>query len=103
VLLAGVEAADALGQCAFVEQLLRVFWSNFPAPERLVLATVADRRCPRLALLSADQASDATPCAVAWRRSETLSEQVQLGLAATPVEDVILHWQTDERITWRAL
>ncbi len=103
VLLAGVEAADALGQCAFVEQLLRVFWSNFPAPERLVLATVADRRCPRLALLSADQASDVTPCAVAWRRSETLSEQVPLGLAATPVEDVILHWQTDERIAWRAL
>ena len=103
VLLAGVEAADALGQRAFVEQVLRVFWNNVPPMERLVLASVADRRCPRLALLSADQASHATPCAVAWRRSETLSEQVPLGLAATPVEDVILHWQTDKRIAWRAL
>ena len=57
--------------------------------------------CPTVAdhdsrLLSAEQARDASPCAVAWRRTETMSEQVELGLAATPFEDVILHWQAED-------
>jgi glycosyltransferase involved in cell wall biosynthesis len=101
VLLADAQAADTIAQQSFVEQLIRIFWGNFDL-SRLVLASISNRRGPRLAPLTASEAADATPCAVAWRRGPEDSQQVSLKQAATLFEDIVLNWQTEGPITWRA-
>ncbi len=102
VLLAGVRAAEALCRCTFVEQLIRVFWSNVDL-SRLVLAVKPGRRGPRLGLLTAADVLEAAPCAVAWRRKEEEDScNVDLGDTESPLEDVILRWQLDGPVTWRA-
>jgi glycosyltransferase involved in cell wall biosynthesis len=102
VMLAGVGVGEALEGCAFVEQVIRLFWGNANL-SRLVLASAPYQRIPRLRLLSARDAVDATPHAVAWRRCVNESYKVDIGTAGTPIEDVIMRWQTDSAIEWRAL
>jgi glycosyltransferase involved in cell wall biosynthesis len=102
VLLAGVGVADALGGCAFVEQVIRLFWGHADL-SRLVLASAPDQRGPRLRLLSACDVVDAIPHAVAWRRGESESYKVDIGVTGTPIEDIIMRWQADSAIEWRAL
>lgn len=102
VLLAGSQAADTLTQRPFVEQLTRIFWGNFNL-SRIVLASVSGRRGPRLAPLTASEATDATPCAIAWRRRSEGPQQVSLEQANTLLEDIILSWQTEGPITWRSI
>jgi glycosyltransferase involved in cell wall biosynthesis/SAM-dependent methyltransferase len=101
VLIAEPGSAETLSRSTFAEQLIRVFWSNYML-SHFVLAQAHDRRGPRLGLLTAEQAAGSAPCAVAWRRREEVYSQVELGVANTPVEDLILHWQTDGPIGWRA-
>ncbi len=102
VLLAGTGLAQALGQAAFVEQVIRLFWSSIDL-SRFVLASVPSLKGPRLRILNRSEAANAVPLAVVWRRDEGDSYEVDLGVAATPIEDVIMRWQTDGHVEWRSL
>jgi glycosyltransferase involved in cell wall biosynthesis len=101
VVLAGVGVAEALHRKTFVEQIIRLFWADVEL-SRLVLAVVPGRRGPRFGLLTENEAVQASPCAVAWRREESESHQVELGITGTPIEDLIMQWQVQGAIEWRS-
>ena len=102
VLAANASVADGLRRSTFVEQIIRLFWSNVTLT-RLVIATVSGRQGPRLALLTESEAARAIPCAVAWRRQLDVSSEVIVGDAGDFLEDIILHWQVEGPITWRTV
>jgi glycosyltransferase involved in cell wall biosynthesis len=102
VLLTGTRAASALCSPGAVEQLIRIFWSNYQLPH-FVLGQVAQRRGPRLGLLSPEEVAGAAPLAVAWRRTARQSIKIETGAAETLLEDILLHWLTEGAVTWRAL
>lgn len=102
VLLSGFSLVEALNEGAFVEQVIRLFWGNVDL-SRLVLASVPGRKGPRLSLLAGPEVVDAVPRAVAWRRDESDTYEADIGIAGTPIEDVIMQWQTDGNAEWRAL
>lgn len=103
VVLLGTSASEALRATTFVEQIVRLLLGSQNL-DRLVLAPVADRRMPRLAPLGHKDAALAIPCGLAWRRDlECDGEIVELGAHDTPLEDILLQWQTRTALSWRAV
>jgi glycosyltransferase involved in cell wall biosynthesis/SAM-dependent methyltransferase len=102
VVIAGGGTANSLSRCTFVEQMIRIFWGHGML-SRLVLAAVPDRRRPRLSLLTAREASEATPCAVAWRRRVDECYKVEIGNTGSPIEDIAMQWHIDAPVEWRSI
>ncbi len=102
VIIATRDAAEALSRSTFVEQMIRLFWGNGKLL-RLVLAAEPNRRRPRLSLLTAREASGATPCAVAWRRGEDECYKVKIGDTGSPIEDVMMQWHIEAPVEWRSI
>ncbi len=101
VVVGGAGTARSLRRRTFVEEMIRLFWSSSRL-KRCVVASVPGRRGPHLGLLTETDAGRATPRAVAWRRELDASCQVAVGDAACVVQDIILRWQVDGGVAWRA-
>jgi glycosyltransferase involved in cell wall biosynthesis len=101
VLVGGARIAQSLGRRTFVEEIVRLFWSNGEL-KRCVVASLPGRRGPHLSLLTETDASKAMPRAVVWHRELDTSYEVSVDDTACVVEDVILRWQADGKVTWRA-
>ncbi|HTC59861.1 MAG TPA: glycosyltransferase [Solirubrobacteraceae bacterium] len=102
VVLANDKAIETIGRFTFVEQIIRLFWSDGELA-RVVLADVAGRKGPRLSLLTSDEATNAIPCAVAWRRSLGESYTVELGATPSAIEDILMQWHVDGPVEWRSI
>ncbi len=102
VVLVNSHAMTALTRNTFVEQMIRLFWGNGEL-SRVVLANAPNRTGPRLGLLTTSQASEATPCALAWRRNLDETYEVELGVSRSPVEDILMRWQGDGPVEWRSI
>jgi hypothetical protein len=103
VVLVGAQAAAGVARPTFIEQIIRLFYSN-ERLMRFVVAYTEDKRRPTLAPLGSADLDGAHPCGVAWRRRpEGGSAKVDLGVAGTPVEDFILYWQSFCKVGWRAI
>lgn len=108
VLVAGAGACDALARPSFVEQVLRIFFSNGRLA-RMVLGRLERRTGPLLQQLDAAQAGAARPVAAMWRREvpdqqddAAWSASFELGQLACPLEDLVQRWEQIEAIQWRA-
>lgn len=100
VVVGGVGTAYSLRRRTFVEEIIRLFWSN-NALRRCVFASLPGRRGPHLGLLAEADIGQATLRAVAWRRDLETSCEVSLGDAGCILEDIVLRWQLDGKVTWR--
>jgi hypothetical protein len=102
VILLGTSAGEALCATTFIEQVIRLLLAQEQL-DRFVLAQVANRRMPRLAPLSREDAAGTTPCGLAWRRDPDRNvDIVELGMLQTPLEDIVLQWQARAPLSWRA-
>jgi glycosyltransferase involved in cell wall biosynthesis len=101
VLIGGASLAHEFERSSLVEQIIRLFWSNRML-RRYVIASLPGQHSSGLKLLSESDAKQATPRAVVWRREPDASYEVALGDAGCILEDIILRWQMDARVTWRA-
>jgi hypothetical protein len=74
-----------------------------PRLSRLVLARVPDWRGAPFALLDEDEVARARPCALAWRRDPEEDEcAVVVGRGRSPLEEILLAWELEEPVQWRA-
>jgi hypothetical protein len=103
VVLVGPSAAGALRQRMFAGLLGTVHFHN-PRLSRLVLGHVADWRGAPFALLGEQEVARATPCAVAWRRDpERESDAIEVGAGRSLLDDMVLAWELEGPLQWRAL
>lgn len=100
VVVCGASAATALQRPTFVEQTVRIFWSN-NALECVAFLPRGEKAVP-FTLLDAAAVLERQPCAFAWRRPPQRElEPVEIDDATTLLEALVEQWESEGPVQWR--